>query len=198
MANPMPWRLSHRFSAASRALADRHYNRQTPTWPQFVPPGRCLVLLAEGPALWVTSWPVYAQHAWRGAWVNTLFRREGGPVASGLITAAVAATRWRWPAIPDLGMVTSLTPARFAPRATRAGATSGPDSHSRVAYRQGSSPSRCSQSRCLNPAPHKGHNWSWGAANHDPAVGRRTPRSFSKIFSGGAVEPEGGLVLRGV
>jgi hypothetical protein len=38
--------------------------------------------------------------------VNSLFRREGGELASEMIRQAVAATRWRWPEIPPLGMVT--------------------------------------------------------------------------------------------
>ena len=102
------WHLSYRADPVARALADRHYNRQSPGASQFVPPGRCLVLTAPQ-ALWVTSWPLaqFVQHAWAGAWVNSLFRREGGDVlASEMIRQAVAATRWRWPEVPDLGMVT--------------------------------------------------------------------------------------------
>ncbi len=104
-----PWRLSDRADPDARIVADRHYNRQKPGTPQFVPPGRCLVLLADGPALWVTSWPFaeFVRHAWAGAWVCSAFRREGGNVvASELIRSAVAVTRWRWPEVPDLGMVT--------------------------------------------------------------------------------------------
>ena len=103
------WRLSHRFDPRALPLADRHYNRQKPGSPQFVPPGRCLVLLTEDAnALWVTSWPFaeYVRHAWPGAWVNSLFRRESGLLASELIRQAVSVTRWKWPNIPDLGMVT--------------------------------------------------------------------------------------------
>jgi hypothetical protein len=101
------WRLSWRADPAGREIADRHYNRQKIGATQFVPPGRCLVLLADE-ALWVTSWPLaeYVQHEWAGAWMNTLFRREGGDIlASDLIRQAVAVTRWRWPDVPDLGMV---------------------------------------------------------------------------------------------
>ena len=90
-------------------LADRHYNRQHPGTPQFVPPGRCLVLkLQPCTAVWVTSWPYaqYVKHAWAGAWVNSLFRREAGPLASDLIREAVSATRWYWPEVPELGMIT--------------------------------------------------------------------------------------------
>lgn len=105
----MNWKLSHRADAHALPLADRHYNRQKPGTPQFVPPGRCFVLLADA-ALWVTSWPFaeYVRHRWAGAWVNSCFRREGGPLASELIREAVAATRWHWPDVPPLGMVTFI------------------------------------------------------------------------------------------
>lgn len=108
------WRLSWRADPEARVIADRHYNRQKVGADQFVPPGRCLVLLADE-ALWVTSWPLaaYVQHAWAGAWVNSCFRREGGDrLASDMIREAVAITRWRWPAVPPLGMVTFVDPSK--------------------------------------------------------------------------------------
>ena len=114
----MAWRQSHRADATVLPLADRHYNRQKPGTPQFVPPGRCLVLAGVGfDALWVTSWPFaeYTKHRWAGAWVNSCFRRESGPSASELIRDAVAATLWRWPTPPDLGMVTFIDPKHVAP-----------------------------------------------------------------------------------
>lgn len=102
--------LSDRADPRALPLADRHYNRQKPGTPQFVPPGRCLVLLTrDASALWVTSWPFaeFTRHRWGGAWVNSLFRRESGSLkASELITAAVAVTRWYWPEVPEPGMVT--------------------------------------------------------------------------------------------
>ncbi len=103
------WRLSHRADPEARVLADRHYNRQKIGAPQFVPPGRCLVLVSSAPAFWVTSWPFaeYVKHAWGGAWMCSAFRREGGDMlASEMIREAVAVTRWKWPNVPDLGMVT--------------------------------------------------------------------------------------------
>lgn len=108
------WTKSHRFDPEARTIADRHYNRQKPGTPQFVPPGRCLVLKTAH-AVWVTSWPFaeYVRHAWAGAWVNSCFRREGGEhVASDMIVAAVAATRAHWPEVPDLGMVTFVDPRK--------------------------------------------------------------------------------------
>lgn len=103
-----PWCRSWRADPRALPLADRHYNRQKPGSKQFVPPGRCLVLLTEdASAVWVTSWPIakYVKHAWAGAMVNSLFRREDGPLASDLIVAATAATRAHWPDLPPLGIV---------------------------------------------------------------------------------------------
>lgn len=103
------WRLSYRADPIGADLADRHYNRQKVGAPQFVPPGACLVLLADDDqSVWVTSWPKaeFVKHEWAGAWVNSLFRREGGEMlASEMIRQAVAATRSRWPDVPPLGMV---------------------------------------------------------------------------------------------
>jgi hypothetical protein len=106
-----PWRRSDRFDRRALPLADAHYNRRKVGSPQFVPPGRCLVLLTDdADALWVTSYPFaeYVRHAWAGAMVNSLFRREPTcpDLASDLITAAVAATRAEWPDLPPLGIVT--------------------------------------------------------------------------------------------
>jgi hypothetical protein len=75
-----PWQYSHRADPLARAIADRHYNRQKIGSPQFVPPGRCIVLVATGSlpehgSFWVTSWPYaeYVRHAWPGAWVCSAF-----------------------------------------------------------------------------------------------------------------------------
>lgn len=108
----MPWRVSWRASPAGRAIADRHYNRQSVGAAQFVPPGRCLVLSTPS-ALWVTSWPDFVQHEWPGAWINTTFRNEGEALSSDLIRTAVAATRFKWPnCVPSLGMVTFIDPTK--------------------------------------------------------------------------------------
>ena len=104
----MIWTISHRADKKARVIADRHYNRQKPGTPQFVPPGRCFVLRQKR-AVWVTSWPFaqYVKHAWPGAWVNSCFRRQGGrQIASEMIWDAVAATRWYWPDIPEQGLIT--------------------------------------------------------------------------------------------
>lgn len=105
----MPWAISHKADKRALPLADRHYNRRKPGSPQFVPPGRALVLLTPAAdALWITSWPFaeYVRHDWAGAWVNSLFRNESAALSSELIRRAVAATRSHWPEVPPLGMVT--------------------------------------------------------------------------------------------
>lgn len=111
----MRWRLSNRFDPRALPLADRHYNRQKPGSPQFVPPGRCIVFLTEqADALWVSSWPFaeYVKHAWAGAWVCSCFRNESPHLSSELIGEAVSATRAVWPDPPPLGMVTFVDPAK--------------------------------------------------------------------------------------
>lgn len=105
----MNWHLSHRYDVRALPLADRHYNRRKVGSPQFVPPGRNIVLLtADADALWVTSWPFaqYVRHAWAGAWVNSLFRNESDALSSELIREAVAATRAAFGDPPPLGMIT--------------------------------------------------------------------------------------------
>jgi hypothetical protein len=103
------WYESHRADKLALPLADRHYNRQKPGSPQFVPPGRCTVLLTGcQKAVWITSWPFaeYVKHAWAGAWVNSLFRNEGAGLSSELIREAIAVTRFYWPQPPELGIIT--------------------------------------------------------------------------------------------
>ena len=105
------WTISNRADPLAKSIADRHYNRQNPDSLQFVPPGRCLVLLSRSiDAFWITSFPYarYVKHAWAGAFVCSAFRNEGTILSSRLITEAVAISRWRWPEIPSLGMITFI------------------------------------------------------------------------------------------
>lgn len=116
----MMWTLSHRADPRAAAVADRHYNRQKPGTPQFVPPGRCMVLYTEseiGRAFWITSWPFaeYVKHAWAGAWVCSAFRNENAGVASDLIRTAVAATQSFFGAPPQLGMITFVDRRKVKP-----------------------------------------------------------------------------------
>jgi hypothetical protein len=113
----MNWMLSSRADRRAAALADRHYTRQAVGSAQFVPPGRCLVLLTpDADALWVTSWPDprYVKHAWAGAWMCSLFRNEAPDryLSSVLIRDAVAATRAHFGKPPSLGMVTFVDPVQ--------------------------------------------------------------------------------------
>lgn len=108
------WTLANRFDDDARQLADRHYSRQTIGSPQFVPPGRCLVLKSTA-AYWVTSWPFaeYTKHAWAGDWVCSAFRRESDCpwLASEMIADAVACSLWKWPDA-DVSMVTFVDAAK--------------------------------------------------------------------------------------
>lgn len=104
----MLWFKSNRADYETRLIADRHYNRQKIGSPQFVPPGRCLVLKTNPvDAFWVTSYPFaeYVKHAWAGAWVCSAFRNEGEHLSSDLIRDAIAVTRTVWEP-PELGMIT--------------------------------------------------------------------------------------------
>lgn len=126
MDSEMVWSVSHRADKDALPIADRHYNRQKIGSPQFVPPGRCVVLLAPN-ALWVSSWPFaeYVKHEWAGAWINSCFRKECDGNASEFILQAIAATRFYWNDVPELGMVTFIDPIHVEPRCIRGRKTWG-------------------------------------------------------------------------
>lgn len=109
----MIWRPSNRFDPRARVLADRHYSRQKPGSPQFMPPGSCRVLIAENErAVFGLSFPKpeYVKHAWAGAWITSIFRNESaGPLASEMIRDALAVMQSHY-AIPALGCVTFVDP----------------------------------------------------------------------------------------
>jgi len=122
------WFTCTRADQRARVLADRHYNRQNANSKQFVPPGRCVVLLSDcHRAVWVTSWPFarFVKHQWAGAWINSLFRNESGLRASDLILRAVAVTRFLWPDIPALGLITFVDPKFVRPTVQRGQAIYG-------------------------------------------------------------------------
>jgi DNA adenine methylase len=48
---------SWRADPMAKRIADGHYSRQNPASAQFVPPGRCVVLVIPTIAYWVTAWP---------------------------------------------------------------------------------------------------------------------------------------------
>jgi hypothetical protein len=115
----MNWQLAHSAHIEGRKLADRHYSRQKPGTLRFVPPGRCFTLITPtGDAVWTTHWPFaeYVRHAWAGAWICSIFRNESRYLSSDLIRQALSATRWYWPDIPDLGMITFVDAGKVRPK----------------------------------------------------------------------------------
>lgn len=108
------WQMSHRCDAQVRPMADRHYNRQSIGAKNFAPPGRCIVLKIPNKAFWITAYPYaeYVRHEWAGAFVCCAFRNEsnGEYLSSDLVREACAVTRWHYPNIPELGMVTFIDP----------------------------------------------------------------------------------------
>ena len=114
------WVRTTRADPEGAALADRHYNRQKVGAKQFVPPGRCIVLKTPcARAVWVTSWPFaqYVNHAWAGAWVNSLFRNEGAGLSSDLIRSAIEHTLRYWD-LPELGLITFVDMSKVRPKIT--------------------------------------------------------------------------------
>ncbi len=114
-ALPTIWQRSHRFDTAARLIADRHYNRQKPGTPQFMPPGSCRVLVAANrKAVFGLSFPKaeFVKHAWAGAWVCSIFRNEeAGPLASDMIRHAMAIMQTEYE-VPALGCITFVDPKK--------------------------------------------------------------------------------------
>jgi hypothetical protein len=119
------WRLTGRFDRRAAALADRHYSRQTPGSPQFVPSGRALVLVTEGyGAVWATNWQVshdgiaFQIHDWPLAWICSIFRNERPDLhrSSELVREAVAATVALWGLPPAQGFVTFVDADKVRPK----------------------------------------------------------------------------------
>ena len=116
----MNWYLSHQADPRAVKLADRHYSRKHIGTPQFMPPGRQLVLLNhDATALWGISWPILrcVDRPWcPTAWMCVIFRNESPDLASELIREAIACTRWRFPVTPPDGMVTMIDARKVASR----------------------------------------------------------------------------------
>jgi hypothetical protein len=111
----MIWQRSNRFDPKAVSIADRHYNRQKPGSPQFMPPGSCRVLVANnGKAVFGLSFPKpeFVKHAWAGAWVCSIFRNEGaGPLASDMIRDAMAVMQTEYD-VPAIGCITFVNPKK--------------------------------------------------------------------------------------
>jgi len=109
------WFQVDRDHPAGRALADRHYSRQTPGAKDFLPPGRTLVLMTPiGDAVWGVVENLDPAGALR--WRCTIFRNESSLLSSDMVRAATARTYryWRhhYGALPDAPLTTEVDPAR--------------------------------------------------------------------------------------
>lgn len=115
MSKSTIWQRSGRFDPAAVAIADRHYNRQKPGTPQFMPPGSCRVLISENrKAVFGLSFPKaeFVKHAWAGAWVCSIFRNEdAGPLASDMIRQAMSIMQSEYE-VPALGCITFVDPKK--------------------------------------------------------------------------------------
>lgn len=76
------WRRVDRCDARARALADRHYSRQTPGALNFMANGRTLVLLTDDAR---AVWGCIEMLGFDGArmWRCSIFRNEGPVLSSG-------------------------------------------------------------------------------------------------------------------
>lgn len=118
----MRWCASNRADPVARVIADRHYNRQAVGAEQFVPPGRCVVLVEDtARAFWVTSWPFaeYVKHGWPGAWICSAFRSEDAGGSIELVRQALSATRAALGEPPELGLVTFIDHQKVKPTLIR-------------------------------------------------------------------------------
>lgn len=87
-----PWIQTHNCDEAGRALADRHYSRQTVGAARFTRPGKNLVLrTAEGNAIWATWYGKYRRDG-LDACECTIFRNESSYLSSYLIAYASLAS----------------------------------------------------------------------------------------------------------
>lgn len=109
------WSISYQSDPIALKIADRHYSRQSPGSKRFMPPGRQLVLLSTlGDAVFGVSWPFskYVNRARPTAYLCTIFRNEGPTLSSTLIREALGWTRWKWPEMPEDGMITLINAAK--------------------------------------------------------------------------------------
>lgn len=89
------WRKVAHDDPRARALADRHYSRQTVGALDFTPPGRKLVLLGEdSAAVWAAVENL--DRVGRTQWRVTIFRNEGQRLSSELVREATEITKAYW------------------------------------------------------------------------------------------------------
>ncbi len=110
------WRRVLRTDASARALADRHYSRQTVGAAEFMSSGRTLVLLTPCAR---AVWGAIENHAPGSTelrWRVSIFRNEGAGLSSELIRAATSRTfawwRMHYGAIPAAPLRTEIDRGR--------------------------------------------------------------------------------------
>lgn len=107
------WEVVRRSDPRARALADRHYSRQTPGAAEFMASGRTLVLLGPD-AVWGAIENLDPAGAPR--WRVSIFRNEGTILSSDLIAEATRVTYAWWEshyrARPIVPLQTEVDPAR--------------------------------------------------------------------------------------
>lgn len=89
------WHQVKRNDPRARALADRHYSRQTIGGQEFMASGRTLVMLTEDA---LAVWGVIENHdgGFQPHWRCSIFRNEGAGLSSTLIVEATHRTYAYW------------------------------------------------------------------------------------------------------
>lgn len=107
------WRRVSARDARARALADRHYSRQTPGASDFMASGRKLVLLTlDERAVWgaIENLDPVGNLRWR----VSLFRNEGPTLSSALVIEATTRTYLFWTrhyrSVPAVPLQTEVDP----------------------------------------------------------------------------------------
>lgn len=119
------WLHVHHLDERARALADRHYSRQSIGAREIAPPGNKIVLLGlKHDALWVSHRPAPGSGATRRDgfeyWDNPYFRNESDKIASELIVQALAITVGLWTdALPADGFHSFVNPKHVRPTMRR-------------------------------------------------------------------------------
>lgn len=98
-----------RWRRHSHAEASCHY---------LTMPADCRIIISMAGKAYVSDQIDYTHHAWPGAWICSLFRREPScpQLASDLIKEAVAVTRWRYGKPPEKGFVTFIDRDKTNPK----------------------------------------------------------------------------------
>lgn len=109
------WSKVRRTDRRARALADRHYSRQTVGAAEFMASGRVLVMLAcDGLAVWgaIENMDPAGNRRWR----CSIFRNESLILSSALITEATDRTYayWlkRYAGLPLVPLTTEVDPSK--------------------------------------------------------------------------------------